>query len=268
MEVSNLGFIDPKTNTLRSQKDIERLEKQQKSDKAGSSQASQVDQVDTSVRNALGNVAARTSEQINGVASTLNERSEDLRSAKRNIQSLRKTARGIKRAIKEGDEEKANALREEFAQLQKERDEIAKRVDQNNQERRLDGPQAVRNGNQTRASFSFSDIEVEGSSEVDTNSLKGLNVFLQDSKEDLQGVRSQIKEDRGVRRELGQLNRTLRQERSGLVQESEKRTSGSINSLEEADLTADSLAKNIASSTLEESIVSNVDQNIAAALLG
>jgi predicted nucleic acid-binding Zn-ribbon protein len=264
MEVGDLGFIDPKTNTVRSEKELRQLENKPKP----SSAASQSDSVETSVRNGFSNVASRTTGQINSIANTLNQRADDLNSAKKNIQALRKTARQLKSAIKNGDTEKAESLRENFAQLQTKRDEISSRVSENNLRSALDGPQAVRVGNETRASFRFSAIEVEGSSEVDTSSVKGLKAFLKDSKEDLGSIRSQIQEERGDRKELRQLNRDIRSERNNIISNSDEQTSSSINSLEEAGLAVSSLVQQITNSALEQSVNSKLDETIASKLLG
>lgn len=268
MAVESVGFIDPKTNQIRSQKELDALDKKAADAKAADSAASEdASTDDTSTASALAAVRSRTSQQINTVVGQLDNRKETLDAAKENLKSLRSTAKDLKDAIKSGDDAKADQLRQDFAALQAEREELAKKADTDNAKQRVDGPTLIKVGNSVKASFKFDDIKLKKGEQVDTQSTQGLNQFLDDSEADLAAVKDQIQTDKEVRKQVKQVNKDTRSGIDAIASASDQQSSKQISSLEEAGLVANKIADSIKQNT-QDSILSQVSTSQAEKLLG
>ena len=267
MAVDSIGFINPETNQLRSKKELEALDKKASETRAADAADSETPAVeDRSTANALGAVRARTSQQVNVVVEKLDRRKETLSASKENLQNLRSTAKDLKEAVKNGDDVKADKLRQEFAGLQAEREKLAKKAEADNSQQRIDGPAQVRVGNKVKASFKFNDVEVKKGDTVDTESTEGLNKFLDDSDKDLENVKAQLQTDKEIRKQVKQVNRDTRGEINSLASASEQENNKQISSLEDAGL----LAKKVSDSIKEQagaSLVSQIEASQAEKLL-
>ncbi len=266
MAVDSIGFINPETNQLRSKKELEALDKKAAEAKVQEKSQEQSNTEDTSAANALTAVRARTSQQVNSVVSQLDRRKATLDSSKENLQDLRSVARDLKEAIKSGDDAKADKLRQDFAALQAQREKLAKQVDEENAQQRVDGPTLVKVGNKVKASFKFDDIKVKKGDPVDTETTEGLNKFLDDSDQDLAAVKEQIHSDKDVRKQVRQVNRDTRGDINSIASKSDEQASKQISSLTEAGLVAQGVADAVRQNP-DQSLVSQVDSSQAEKLL-
>jgi len=205
---------------------------------------------------------------VNSFVSVLNQNVDNLKSAKSSVKDLRAVAKDLKQAVKSGDEEAAASLREEFGALQSQRDEVAARIETENRELSGSRSQTIQVGNERRERLSTDEVRFSASSEADLSSVDGINAFLESSKTELDDINSQIKNERQLRKEVRQINKGIRSELNSLGKSSDRDIQKAISDIEEAGGVATSVATQIGSqATLEDSILSNVEQSVANDLL-
>ena len=261
---TDLGFIDPKTNTLRSKDELKPLD----SERSSKSSNSEATSNDTSVRSALANEKVRVNTQVNDFVSVLNQNVDNLKSAKKNLKALKSKAKEIKQAIKSGDNESAEALRKEFSELQSKRDSLATKISEDNRELSPSTIQSIQVGNETRATFRTDAVEFSGSISADTSSVKSINAFIDETNDEIGRVQQQLDDEKVIRKEVRQVNKSVRKELNAIGRAADNEIAASINNIQEAGLVADNIATQVASqATLENTITSNVDSAVAEKLL-
>lgn len=263
----NVGFLDPKTGRLRSKEELQALDAAS-SDETTKARSTDSVSSDTSVTTALRAVRARSSGQVNGFVSVLNKNVENLKDARDNVRGLRTVAKDLKQAIKAGDEETASSLREEFRALQIGRDKLSEKIQSDNRESSGLRRQSVQLGKDTIATLETDEVKFSSSSTVDLDSVEGVNQFLESSRAELDDLKAQIQDEKKIRKQARQVNKDIRQELRSIGSTEESRLNTAIQDIEQAGGVANSLRAEIgAQASLEQSLVSEVEQSIAADLL-
>ncbi|OVE80276.1 hypothetical protein BVY02_00640 [bacterium J17] len=264
---NSLGFIDPKSNKVRSKKELQKQEARAPERNPAGADAVKAEVTDNSVRSAIIAVKGRARNDVNKVADRLNSATDDLKAGRENIKQLGSTARELRTAIKDGDEERAEELRGEFSQLISERREIAARTEQNNEGR---GEEiSIRVGNESRGSFIIERVEIPQPPEVDTRSEEGITQFLRESENELGNIRTQLNSQREQRQALSEINRDTQDELSSISNDSEQEVSRRVGSFREANNLANDIASRLgAQVALEQSVVNNIDEALVQSLVG
>ena len=154
-----------------------------------------------SVTNALAAVRKRTNEDVSQITAVLNVDRENLADGRANLKQLRGAALELKQAIKNGDAAQIDSLKSKIQTLQVEQDEIAKRVEVDNQRLASERVQDVKVGNRQIGRVKTEEVRFEKSSEAKLDTLENLNAFIEKTELQLGEVKEQLNQNRELRLE-------------------------------------------------------------------
>lgn len=257
------GFLTT-TGQVKDRKTLA-AEEQQASKKSenveSNNNASESEFSEEKVASAFSSVRSRFSEDVNSVVSVINEDEEDLKQANDNVKKQLKAARELKQAIKEEDQETADAKREELKQLQTERDKLASQIEDNNRERADQRIQSVSFGNKPKAIVKIDKLEFEKSDpNQDLESKEGVNNLISNLQDDRTNIQAQRKELREVKKEVKKVVDDVRTE-IGKIEKA------AIASVDEAEKTANKIANQVIRGGAESSLVSKIDESVVKELV-
>ncbi|MEZ4754837.1 MAG: hypothetical protein R3A13_11120 [Bdellovibrionota bacterium] len=159
---------------------------------------------DKTVSNALGKVRGNTFEQINQGVSRAQSALDDVKAAKKLVRKEAKVLKNLANAIKDGDSEKAEELKEKFKDLQVEREALADLVQSNSADR--GGLARVNIGNKNILTTEVENVKIQRTlGDID----------LDDPKSIREARRKLVSEDRA---ELNQKAQSLKNTLSNLKQ--------------------------------------------------
>lgn len=177
------------------------------------------------ITGALGEVEAR-------FVARANKAIEVTQSAERGIKEARDVAtreiavaKDLKKAVKNGNEDKAEKLRGKLSELKEEREALASRIDLENRESTGDRRQTLSVGNAERKSVVVDPVRFEARKEErisDLNTEDNIDAFIQARQAEKKDLRAQAKELRGNKKEIQEAVQNAREEISGIRKNSIK----------------------------------------------
>ncbi|MCO6429745.1 MAG: hypothetical protein J5J00_02710 [Deltaproteobacteria bacterium] len=225
-----------------------------------SQDSSRPDFSESSVRGAFRSVRNRFNEEANSFANVVNESDESLRKAEENVKAQLETARGLKSALDSGDAQTAAEKREELEKLQRERDQLARQIEQDNGRRAADRSKTFSLGSEQKGQVSVEKVNFQESDRSrDLESKDSINQLIQDLKSEREGIKAQREGIKAVRKEVKTIVKQARDE-------IERIENATLNSVGEAQKTALSVASQIVQAGAQASVVSNVDESVVRSL--
>lgn len=180
------GFFDS-TGKLKSKEDLAREEKAQKSEAASTSDAVKSD-VSSS---ALDSVRQRT---YNDVNQALNQNSDARSLAKAQEDLTQKKIDVVKELKKKSDDEQGTEeLKQQYADLEKQQEDLNTKVEAHNRQATEQANQNIRVGNKSYGSFDQIQVTQASSKRVDLDTDEGLANALSQLKEDKQASTADVK---------------------------------------------------------------------------
>ncbi len=227
--------------------------------------SSQTDKVsdteDRSVSSALKPVRSRFNEDINSVITVANENDENLKKASKVVKQQLETAQELKQAIKDGDQKKTDLKRQELEELNAKRDQISAEIEKDNQRLNEERTKSVSLGNKQIKTIQVEKVKFEKSEPTQNlDKAKDVDNLIQQLKSDKQSIKAQKQDLREVKKEIKTVVKDVRVELNQIEQKS-------IQSIDEANIRAEKLAKDITKAGTQQALVSNIDESVAEKLL-
>ena len=269
------GFFSPDGSKILSKNELkkadEALNKKSSSEVAGKTDS--FSQTDTSVRNALGGIRAETFSQINEGATRAQSALDDVKSAKKLIRKEAKVLKNLAKAIKNGDTEKADKLKEKFNNLQTKRADLAEQVQRNNVER--GGPTNIFVGNKSVSKFEVENVKVRRSlGEIDLDDPKSIREARKKLvTEDRAKLKEQASSLKQTLSDLGKVATQVETDFQSLIDADETSKIGAqedfskIKSIEEAAALSQDIASQITQAGAQSVLAHDINSSIESLLL-
>ena len=156
------------------------------------------------VTRALSGERTRFTESANAEISRVNRAQETISDAEALVKEQISTNRALKKAIKSGDEEEAENLRNKLKNLDESRNKLAEESDRQNREDSLGTARELRVGNRAVGASTIPRISITPSSSGDTDTAAKVDDQIERLKGDLENLKTQrqgIKESRAALKE-------------------------------------------------------------------
>lgn len=215
---------------------------------------------------ALGKAQSRFIERANNAITAAQIAQDGIRKARDVTAREIAVAKDLKKAIKNGDTQKAGELRGSLGEIQKEREAIAQQIDEEN--RRSDGirRQTLNLGASDRGTVTISPVRFEARSEANAGELlseSSVDEFIQLRQADRRDLRSQAQELSAVKKQIRDAIKGVKEEIAGIRGES-------IESFERAEKIAGRVASDLRAGglvVLEETISKSISSEVVQGLL-
>lgn len=255
------GFFD-KTGQIKSSEQLKTEIKAAPAEKNSSAQSSEATEFSPqTLSNALGAVRSRFSEEANQAISRVNENEKQVKEAQDVVKEQLKVARELKDALKEDDDKKVEVKRQELIKLQDQRAKLAKNIEADQGDQRLEQRSSIKFGNEQKGIVEVRPVEFEAS-KTDARELdkpKEVNKFIDELKGDLDSLKSQRQDLRDARREV-----------KAVVEEVDKQVTqiegDNVRRYEDANKLAEKVAQQVRSGS-QGALASNISAAVTQRLL-
>lgn len=259
VEATGKGFLNSVGN-LKDKKTLAKEDAQASKNKEADSAATKTSVSDKNISNALGAVKTKFSEQANSFVGTLNKNDENLKKADENVKKQLEVAKELKAAIKDKDQQKIEDRKSELRELQKQKDELAKEIEAENQAQDVERKRKLSLGNQERAAVEVKKVKVEKTKEEDLDSAESVERTIDSLKAEKESIKTQREDIKVAKKEV---NVVVKEVKSEL----EKIEKNSINSINAAQKAAEDVSKEIIKAGSQASLVSNIDEEVVKSLV-
>lgn len=263
--VTGQGFFSTQ-GELKSKEAIRETSAQESSPAAESGQAPIDDSGDAltadKITRVFENISGRVSVQTSQLASVANRAEANLSEAAALIKEQLKSAKDLKKAIKDGNTVEADAARQKLQSLQEERTKLAQQIESDNREDDTSRTKNLSVGNQQKGIIQVSAVRVSGGETPRSlDSVKEVNDFISSLKEDKQSINEQKNKLEATKSKIEVVFTETRKQLSRIE-------SSSIQTFGEADKVAEDIASAITKSGAQSLLVNNINESVAQALLG
>jgi len=155
-----------------------------------------------SVDEALGQARGEFRSSANKLASVLNQKEESIEEARQVVQAERRLARELKAAIREGDDRDVQDTKMELLSIRDRRNEVARKIEQENVRLAAEGEQMVRLGTVAREPISAPPVFFEPAPQANLDSGNDLGAYIEGLGADRRSLTRQRSELQEVREEL------------------------------------------------------------------
>lgn len=255
------GFIDA-GGKLKSKETLAKEDKAAAEAKQKEADAVATDVSDRSTSSALRKVSADFNKKAGAVLNDINEQQDNAARAKKIVKEEIEVAQTLKAALKDNDTEQADRAREQFMQLEKEREKLSKEIDKDN-ERVRTSEKVLNLGNKIQGVAKVPEVEFskKAAEEEDLQSVKGVNEVLDGLKTERADLRDQQVELREAKNEAKSLINATEEDIAQVQDDS-------IRSLKKAEEMADRLAQAIRDAGPQAVLAQNVNASVVKSLLG
>lgn len=264
----SVGFLNQNgsiKSTKQDQEAVNKVDEATKAVKAISSEDTTTisGNLNKDVNNAFAAVRQKTNEDISAAANSVNNALDNIDSSKDVVKREIELAKELRQASKDGDQEKTEKLKEEFKQLQVERERQALKVEQDNRRAKEQAQQSVSVGNKKIGSIEPPKVEFEKSSKVDLESKEAINAVIEQRQKELEQLKEQEKRVKETREEI----KSIAQEARGQIDSIQK---DSVQSIKQAEEQANKIAQDIKSGgakAFEQASLTNINESIVRNLV-
>jgi hypothetical protein len=260
---SAAGDLKSKEQLTTDTKSTDKSGASQSSNQTGSSQTSSSDAASAEfsgqVGDAIGKVQGRFIEKSNEIINVIHIDEQNINKAEKIVKEQINTAKDLKAAIKDGETDKADKLRDKLSKLSEKRADLVAEIKKDNSEVLTSRTKNLSLGNEQKGIVSTKEVKFSKSDEADLSSAKGVTDFIQSLKSDKAQLDVQRKDVREKKQEVKEIiNDTKKQ--LGAIKKN------ALDTFEKASSAADKIASKISQGG-EAFLAHKIDENIASKLL-
>ncbi len=218
------------------------------------------------ITDALSKVESRFVERANKAIEVTTSSEKSIKEARDVTTREIAAAKDLKKAIKNGNAEKADAARESLAELQKEREALAAKIDTSNRDASSSRKQSLSLGNSEKASVTVNPVRFEARKDSNPAQLQNedeVEVFIKARQAEKKELRAQAQDLKEVKKQIKESIKTTRDEVSSIRKDS-------ITTFEKAEEVTQKVASDIRAggiSLVENSISQNLSSEAIQALI-
>lgn len=231
------GFFNAEGTKLKSKRELEAADKKEAEALKEIESAAAKTSTDASIRSAFDGVSQKTAKQFNSAIQAVNTAGNDVNDGLKVVREQLDTARDLKQAIRNGDQDSAEVARKKLEKLDQRREALEGRIRENNGER-AEAETRISLGNKEIASVGTQRVELESRRANNLKSEEDVERYISGLKSDRESLKQQRDSVRSARAEL----------KSGLT-EAQRQISevrgNSISSFEEASRDVRSIARDV-----------------------
>ena len=255
---SAAGDLKSKEQLTTDTKSTEKSGSTQASSQISSSDAASAEFSDQ-VGDSIGKVQGKFIEKSNDIINVIHIDEQNINKAEKVVKEQINTAKDLKAAIKDGDSDKADKLREKLSKLSEKRNELVADIKKDNSDVLTSRTKNLSLGNEQKGIISTKEVKFSKTEESDLSSAKGVNEFIQSLKTDKAQLDVQRKDVREKKQEVKEIiNDTKKQ--LGAIKKN------ALDTFEKASGAVDKIATKISQGG-QAFLAHKIDENVASKLL-